>query len=378
MDGVFHWFHQPGRRRARAALLVLAGLLFVLNLLVYHDCGLYQTPIAKVLSVEIKDTQTVSGALEIEERQYDQVLTCEMQNGEEQGEKVVVDNTYTDTCMEDQPYRKGDFLFVGNIGKGDGGVMSAEISGQKRDYFLSFLLSLLLFGAAAVAGERGFAFVVAFGINIGMVVLGFFCFQTGLSFSLLTLVLILLFSVLSLGLCIGWNRRMLVTLADTLASVGVLAAIYCLALKAAPKMDYTLLDYIQNGTIDLEELFTCGTLLGSLGAIMDVAVSITSGVAEILKKEPDISDRSLAKSVRQIGYDVMGTMINVLFYTYLVGRIPICIAQLANGVRMGVLFRYYLVYEVLRFLAGAIGIVLCVPISETIARNEYRRRGESA
>ncbi len=374
MNRMYHLEKAKYRYRPQVILLALAVLLIALNLFVYADWKLYRTPIAKVTSAKITQTQTVSGERGIEEQQYDQTLSCVLLNGEDRGKMVTIINTYTDTHMDGTAYHKGDFLFLKNIGQGSDGMLQAAISGQKRDYFLSFLLSLLLFGAVAVAGERGFAFFFALGINLAVLLLGFFCFQTGLSFVLLTAALILLFSTLSLGICIGWNRQMLVTLGDTLISIGVLAAVYCLAMLAAPDVDYTLQDYIRSGTLQLEVLFTCGTLLGSLGAIMDVAVSVTSGVAEILEKEPDISGKSLSRSVRQIGYDVMGTMINVLFYTYLAGRIPIYLAQLANGMRLDVLFKYYTVYEILRFLAGSLGIVLSIPISGFVAVNYYRKR----
>ncbi|BAK97796.1 hypothetical protein OBV_15320 [Oscillibacter valericigenes Sjm18-20] len=355
-------------------LPVLAVLLVLLNLCVYLDWNCYRTPIAKVVSAQITHTQTVSGDLGIDERQYDQLLSCVVLNGKDKGKTAAILNTYTDTHMDGTAYHKGNFLFLENIKAGNDGTLQAAISGQKRDYFLSFLLSLLLFGAVVVAGKRGFAFFFALAVNLGILVLGFFCFQTGLSFALLTVILILLFSTLSLGICIGWNRQMLVALMDTLVSIGILAAVYCLVLVLGPDVDYTLQEYIRNGTLQLEVLFTCGILLGSLGAIMDVAVSVTSGVAEILEKEPGISNEFLSQSVRQIGYDVMGTMINVLFYTYLAGRIPIYLAQLANGVRLDTLFQYYIVYEILRFLAGALGIVLCIPISSFLAIHYYRKK----
>lgn len=368
------FFHRPDHNRPDILLPVLAILLVLLNLCVYLDWDCYQTPIAKVSSVQTEHTKAVSGTLGIEERQYEQLLSCVVLNGKDKDKTVAILNTYTDTHMDSTAYHKGDFLFLETIKAGNDGALQAVISGQKRDYFLSFLLSLLLFGAVVVAGKRGFAFFFALTVNIGILVLGFFCVQTGLSFALLTVILILLFSTLSLGICIGWNRQMLVALVDTLVSIGILAAGYCLVLPLAPDVDYTLQEYIRNGTLQLEVLFTCGILLGSLGAIMDVAVSVTSGVAEILEKEPEISNEFLSRSVRQIGYDVMGTMINVLFYTYLAGRIPIYLAQLANGVRLDTLFQYYIVYEILRFLAGALGIVLCIPISGFLATHSYRKK----
>lgn len=374
MRAVNYFFHRAERNRPNVLLPVLAILLVLLNLCVYFDWNLYQTPIARVSSVEMEHMKMVSGDLGIEERQYDQLLSCVVLNGKDKDKTVDILNTYTDTHMDGTAYHKGDFLFLENVTKGNSGTLKAAISGQKRDYFLSFLLSLLLFGAVVVAGKRGFAFFFALTVNVGILVLGFFGFQTGLRFALLTVILILLFSTLSLGICMGWNRKMLVALVDTLVSIGILAAVYCLALRWTPDVDYTMQDYIRNGTLQLEVLFTCGILLGSLGAIMDVAVSITSGVAEILEKDPEISNESLSRSVRQIGYDVMGTMINVLFYTYLTGRIPIYLAQLANGVRLDTLFQYYIVYEILRFLAGALGIVLCIPISGLIATHFYRKK----
>ena len=57
-------------------------------------------------------------------------------------------------------------------------------------------------------------------------------------------------------------------------------------------------------------------------------------------------------------------MINVLFYTYMAGRIPMCIAQLANGMPVFVMFRYYMPFELIRFLTGAVGIALTTIISE--------------
>ena len=97
---------------------------------------------------------------------------------------------------------------------------------------------------------------------------------------------------------------------------------------------------------------------------MDTSISLTSGAAEILRRTPEIDDASLRESLRDIGIDVTGTMINVLFYTYMAGRIPMCIAQLANGMPVFVMFRYYMPFELIRFLTGAVGIALTTIVSE--------------
>lgn len=356
-------------------LPVLAIALFFLNVLIYQDSTLYQTSIAKVIAVDTTTDGTVSGDLEIEETQYSQNLTCRIQNGTYQGKIILLTNTYSETRMDSTRYHVGNFLFIKDVTSGENGILSGKITSLKRDYYISILLSLIIFGAILTAGKRGFSFLLALLVNIFLVFLGFFCYQTGIPFLLITLLLLVLFTIITLTLCIGHNREAFIAGISTYICMAILTGIYCLAMFLTPKLDYTLQDYIRNGNINLDIFFTCGTLIGCLGAIMDVSVSITSSVAEILVQTPDISTKELSISVRQIGLDVMGTMINVLFYTYMVGRIPVCIAQLSNGMPLTILFQYYLVYEILRFLAGAIGIALCIPVAEKIAVTYYRKKG---
>ena len=67
------------------------------------------------------------------------------------------------------------------------------------------------------------------------------------------------------------------------------------------------------GSIDNpDEIFHAEILLSGLGAIMDVAVAIAVALSEIVTKRPEVTFRELFRSGREIGYDIMGTMINVL------------------------------------------------------------------
>ncbi|MDN8864782.1 YibE/F family protein, partial [Staphylococcus aureus] len=57
-----------------------------------------------------------------------------------------------------------------------------------------------------------------------------------------------------------------------------------------------------------KDIFLASVLIGSLGAIMDVAITIASVMHEILQRTPHISKRRWALAVRNIGQDIMGTM----------------------------------------------------------------------
>ena len=351
----------------KKALPLLAVILVILNILVYHDCDLYTTPIVKITGEATRQEGTISGDLEIEEPKYVQTLTGIVQNGAKKGESVTLTNVYSYSRMEDARHHKGDFIFVKKIQKNIDISNSQDDDDQKRDYFLSSLLSILLFGGVVVAGKRGFAFLLALFLNVGMLTVGLLCSEHGISFILTTAFLLVFFAGISLLCCLGRTRDTKIVLIQTLLSAAVLTVLYLLVLAITPGMDYTLQNYIRSAKINPGVYFTCGTLIGSLGAIMDVAASVTSGCSELLVRDPDISQEKLEKALRQIGLDVLGTMINVLFYTYLVGCIPILMIRIANGLSIINLIQYYFSYEILRFLAGAAGIALCVPISQKTA-----------
>ena len=59
----------------------------------------------------------------------------------------------------------------------------------------------------------------------------------------------------------------------------------------------------------------------------------------------------------------MGTMINVLFFTYISSAIPIVVVKILNGYTLYHLIHFHLVFEIIRFLMGAIGIVLAIPVA---------------
>ena len=63
-----------------------------------------------------------------------------------------------------------------------------------------------------------------------------------------------------------------------------------------------------------KDVFLASVLIGTLGAVMDVSITIASGMYEILKRSPQISMKRWALAGRHIGQDIMGTMTNILLF----------------------------------------------------------------
>ena len=63
-------------------------------------------------------------------------------------------------------------------------------------------------------------------------------------------------------------------------------------------------------------------IIGALGAVMDVAMSIASALEEIAAN-PTTSGRSLWRAGMNVGRDIMGTMSNTLILAYTGGSLPL-------------------------------------------------------
>ena len=72
--------------------------------------------------------------------------------------------------------------------------------------------------------------------------------------------------------------------------------------------------YVQ---LNFSKIVICEVLIGLLGAIIDVSISISSSMNELYNANPQISTRKLFISGMNIGKDILGTMTNTLFFAYI-------------------------------------------------------------
>lgn len=115
--------------------------------------------------------------------------------------------------------------------------------------------------------------------------------------------------------------------------------------------------------IQISGLLVSGILIASLGAVMDVAMSIASACQELRELNPELSKAALFRSGMNIGRDAMGTMANTLI-----------LAFAGSSLNMLILFQVYdypmiqifnsdaMAIELIRGAAGSIGIILTVPL----------------
>ncbi|WP_455714918.1 YibE/F family protein [Anaerosporobacter sp.] len=122
--------------------------------------------------------------------------------------------------------------------------------------------------------------------------------------------------------------------------------------------------------IQITNLLTAGILIASLGAIMDVAMSIASALHELHEVNTSLTTKQLFHSGMNIGKDAMGTMANTLILAFTGSSLNLLLMIYSYGIPYAQLINTdSIAIEIIRGIAGSIGIVLTVPIVAFISAN---------
>lgn len=119
--------------------------------------------------------------------------------------------------------------------------------------------------------------------------------------------------------------------------------------------------------VDFLKLATSVIILSTVAAIVDVAISITSPMAEIYKHHPTIKRKDLFSSGVTIGKDILGSNANTLFFAFIGGYLALLLwfKDLSYSFGQIVNSKIFASELMMIFFAG-IGIALVVPIAAFI------------
>lgn len=348
-----------GRKRA-VSFLILFIICIGAVIFTENDYFLYNRTIAEVVSVSEDLTRTSPAMINSTEYQYTQRLTVEIKNGEHKGELATVTNKYSSSLVTDEKFSKGDKLFVDVNSSGD--KLKAVCTGVKRDVYAVGVTMLFVLTIVLVGGKKGALSLLSVTFNALIFAAAIEAYHRGLDLFGLCLGAAVLFTVFSLVIVSGINRKTAAAVVSALCGTAVTIAIAYAVLKLT-KGRGVRFDQMQYLIKPYEEIFISELLVGGLGAIMDISITMSSSMSELIDRDSSITFSALRHSGREIGKDIMGTMTNVLLFTYVCGCIPLVILALRNNVTLTDVLNNYLDLEIVRAFVGGIGIVLTIPIA---------------
>ena len=154
----------------------------------------------------------------------------------------------------------------------------------------------------------------------------------------------------------------------------------CPSYDAMDIRPHQFVSYVQNGDVEpllqlrqtgtplgLRGLLVAGVVISALGAVMDVAMSISSALTEVHTVAPDRDGRALFRSGMNIGRDMVGTMTNTLILAFLGSGLSFIIYLYSLGLDPRQLISSpYMATEVISGIASSIGVILAVPLTALI------------
>lgn len=340
---------------------MIVAVCFIFSIIfVYNNHQFYERPIAKVTQTTVTETTETIDLYENEDMLFTQQITAEIKNGEEKGQPIHMVNKYSSSGAYDFPYNIGNELFV-SINK-DSTSLTGNITDVKRDKYLVIAMWIFIFALLLVGKRQGLFATISLAINMILISWALDIYiNTNLNLLWIFGVIVILLTVISLLLVNGRNEKTYAAIVTTILGTFISLLITYLAIwfTSGKGLYYEEMSFL---TRPYQLVFLAGLFIGALGAVMDVAISISSALYEFYQKDHQISNNALKKSGFNIGKDIMGTMTNTLFFAYISGSIPILIVYFKNASPLGFALSHNLSLEVARALAGGIGIVITIPI----------------
>ncbi len=120
--------------------------------------------------------------------------------------------------------------------------------------------------------------------------------------------------------------------------------------------------------LQIRGLLISGILIAALGAVMDVAMSISSACHELRVVDPNITSGRLFRSGMNIGRDAMGTMANTLILAFAGASFNmLLLLQVYNYPLIQIINSDTMAIELIQSVAGSVGIILTVPLVSLFA-----------
>ena len=319
---------------------------------------------AKVLSVEEESLDYDS--METDRLVGTQEITVEILGGELKGEVVEVTNYMTRSinvyCTEGK-------IITLCVDLPDNAEPNYTVFNYSRG--LQILGLILVFCAIVVLVGRKTGLWSLLGLIYTVIMIIFFLVKaifSGWNSVLWTIITILITACASLFLICGPTKKMITSLCGTLGGTLTSALFYVICSNILHISGYnldeveTLLMIDSSTGMSLIGLILCAVLITSYGAIMDVAVSISSSLAEIHTLRPELPGKDMFRSGLNIGRDMIGTMVNTLILAYAGEALITMILLMGYGYGWGMLLNSdYLAMEIAQGLSATVGVVLTVP-----------------
>ena len=333
-----------------------------------------------------KVVQILSDSSEPDERfdgvsRGEQLMTVELLSGQYKGEEHLVTN-YVGPLNGNLPLKEGEKCTV-TVNTYASGEVMVNVFENDRSTPLLIVLAVFLIVTVVVGGKTGAKSLLGLVFTVLCVFLLLFpALLKGVPTLPATFLLCAYVAAVSFVLLGGVRKK---TVCAFLGSVAGMALALVFALIAqrilrvdgmhSPDADELLRLLEMDVPIRVNGLLAAGVILSSLGAVMDVAMSLSSALGEVHAADPKLDTKALFRSGMNIGRDMIGTMTNTLILAFLGGGLMVTLAIYTHNYDPRILISSkYLSIEVMTAVSSSVGVILSVPFTALISAWAYGSR----
>ena len=177
---------------------------------------------------------------------------------------------------------------------------------------------------------------------------------------------------LSLYLVYGWNGKTHVAIVGLLVSLvltGLLSTWFVEWMRfSGYGSEEAAFLQVAGVQLDTQGLLLAGIIIGTLGALDDVAIGQASAIFELSKANARLDRRALWRHGMTVGRDHIAAMVNTLFLAYVGAALPLVLLVSVSTEPLGItLNREIIAEEIVRTLVGSLGLLAGVPLTSLIA-----------
>lgn len=297
---------------------------------------------------------------------------CMLDSGEQKGEIVSAEQYLTGAVLgASSKVEKNDKILLTYTESLEDGDKVWQYVTPNRTKGIIILVSVFILLILLIGKLKGLATVITliltFGILFGVYIPSILSGANIYRMTIISAFIIILTSLIILN---GLSKKTLCAVVGNLGGIMIAAMLAhvansMLSISGMVDEDSILLTMLEsNVSIDLRAIVWAGVVIGALGAIMDVAVSLASSMQELSNEMKDKSFSRMVKSGLNIGRDAISTMTNTLLLAYVGSSFSIILLFFAYNKDLFYLMNLELIVaEIIQGIVGSIGILMAVPFT---------------
>ncbi len=297
-----------------------------------------------------------------------------IEEGKYKGKELVVANELRVSDSKPLVLKKGQKVIVYISEDGEGNLEETYIYEFVREKYIMVLVAIFILLLLIIGGFKGFKSILT------LVITGLFVIKIlipkiikgsdPITTSISVCIGIIIVTLIILN---GFHKKTLSAIIGTSTGViiaGIIALIMTklMSLSGIDEQAFNLMQRVRGVDFSFQGILFAGIILGALGAVMDVSMSIASSMHEIAYNSRRISRQEIIRAGMNVGKDAMGTMSNTLILAYAGGALNVIMFFAAQNISLTYIINSQnIASEIVRSLAGSIGLIITIPVTVFIA-----------